>query len=194
MKLRASGSQCGFSVWRNNGGQERTCKGKSDVRATWDFSGCNVDVSVDSTARCRGLDVTFSHDTVTPLGFLFQILHFQVMSSTQTNWSPFHTCSRHTGLIPKHNTIYLLCSGEKVNAICKRIYVKIHTYMCVLHFLCIYIPMYPYSLMRGNLIFCDRFVAELPSYSAHTSSDTYLVSEALVRPLSNVSSSVYYCH
>lgn len=66
--------------------------------------------------------------------------------------------------------------------------------MCVLHFLCIYIPMYPYSLMRGNLIFCDRFVAELPSYSAHTSSDTYLVSEALVRPLSNVSSSVYYCH
>lgn len=77
-KLRASGSQCGFSVWRNNGGQERTCKGKSDVRATWDFSRCDVDVSVDSTARCRGLDVTFSHDTVTPLGFCSKFYMFRL--------------------------------------------------------------------------------------------------------------------
>lgn len=65
-----------FSVWRKNGGQEGTCKGKSDMITMWDFPGCNVYVSVDTTARCRGLDVTFSHDTVTPLDFLFQILHF----------------------------------------------------------------------------------------------------------------------
>lgn len=52
---------------RNNDGQEGTCEGKSDVRTLWDFPGCNVDLSMDTTARCRGLDVTFSHNTVTPL-------------------------------------------------------------------------------------------------------------------------------
>lgn len=54
---------------RNNGGQEGTCEGKSDVRALWDLPGCNGDVSVDTPARCTGPDVTFSCDTVTSLYF-----------------------------------------------------------------------------------------------------------------------------
>lgn len=117
------------------------------------------------------------------------------MPSIQTNWSALHACNKHTGFIPKHSTIYLLCSGEKVNAMCKKIYVKMHIYVCVyVYFLCIYIPTYSYSLMRRSLIICDCFMAELCCHSAHTSSETYLVAEALVRALSNVFSSVYYCH
>lgn len=117
------------------------------------------------------------------------------MPSIQTNWSALHACSKHTGFIPKHSTIYLLCSGEKVNAMCKKIYVKMHIYMCVyVYFLCIYILTYSYSLMRRSLIFCDSFMAELCCHRPHTSSEIYLVAEALLRALSNVFSSVYYCH
>lgn len=72
-KLRASDSQCGFSQRREIMVAK---KGLAKKNLTWDFSDCNMDVSVDTNVRCRSLDVTFSHDTVTPLGVLFQILHF----------------------------------------------------------------------------------------------------------------------
>lgn len=66
--------------------------------------------------------------------------------------------------------------------------------MCVVcvYFFCIYIPMYPYSLMRRSLIFWWLFHGWI--MLRHTLHLKQLVAEALARALSNVFSRVYYCH
>lgn len=80
---------------------------------------------------------------------------------------------------------------------CKKINVKIHTYMCVclfLMYLYTYIYIYFNEQKKPDFFVTVSWLTYAQSYSAHTSSETYVVAEALVRALSNVFSNVYYCH
>lgn len=69
--------------------------------------------------------------------------------------------------------------------------------MCVclfLMYLYTYIYIYFNEQKKPDFFVTVSWLTYAQSYSAHTSSETYVVAEALVRALSNVFSSVYYCH
>lgn len=112
------------------------------MTARWSFSGYNVDVNMGVSARCRGLDVTLSVNTVTPLGFSFKFYSCVKAMSEHTNKYGVYFVHAVNILALFLNTVpfVFFCSGENRSAMCTKIDIYIYKYICVC--VCIYVYFY----------------------------------------------------